>query len=112
VKGSKARELPAGSTPPAPLDQEARQEAQAAWALLSCSHCGTIHPGMCPRVKGFRVELRYPGGATEIREFRYFDHDEWEIPEGARTMFDVFGATKVMPPQPAPAPPQAKKQQQ
>jgi hypothetical protein len=95
-------------TPAAPLDQEAKQEAQASWHLLMCPHCGTIHPGRCPRIKHSILERHYPGGVWEREEFVYFDHDEWEVPAGARTMADVFGTAKLAPAPPVPPPPEPK----
>jgi hypothetical protein len=94
---------------PAPdLEQDAKNTAQVEWHLLMCQHCGTIHPGMCPRVRHFRTEVKLPGGVTEIREFDYHDNDEWEPPPGARTMQDVFGPTKIAPAPPQPPPPEPK----
>lgn len=89
----------------APLGQEDRQRAQADWASLVCPHCGTIHPGECPRVKSMVVEIHYPGNVWERREIHYHDNDEWEVPPGARTAFDVFGPAGLHPTPPAPPPP-------
>lgn len=67
------------------LDENQRREMRVVWPTLVCRNCGTIHPGICPRVR----EMTYhPNGnvATE----RFWKPGEWEPPWDAVRASDVF----------------------
>jgi len=71
--------------PRAPLSEEQRRELQVTWSKVVCATCGTIHPGMCPRVR----ETNWHPNGTIARQ-TYWPNAEWEPPRDAIRAEDVF----------------------
>jgi len=69
-----------------PLDEEQKRELRVTWGAVACTHCGFLHPGLCPRVR----EMRYlPNGNPE--RIIFWPDGEWAVPKGAHSYREVFG---------------------
>lgn len=71
------------------LEHAERLELQSTWGHLVCPSCGTMHPGLCPRVRRQRIER---GSGHEIVATDYWPNDQWAPPPEALTADDVFGS--------------------
>jgi hypothetical protein len=79
---------------PIELTDEQRLNLATAWAYVVCPHCGTVHQGLCPRVR----EIRYqPNGNPE--RFLFWPEGRWKPPRGSITAWDVYGAAGPPPPE-------------
>lgn len=58
----------------------------AVWPLVVCQHCGTFHPGLCPRIE----RMKYDGQTGFVTEVRY--RESYTLPEGTITSEMAFGS--------------------
>lgn len=80
------------------MDPQQRAEMQAHWTEVLCPSCGYAHTGTCPRVKSTDIEeVSDPQGRLIKRmvHTEFWPNDQWEPPEGAVSLWDVWGGPVI-----------------